>query len=191
MELAQAAPAVGHEGEPAGGDSYGTLPFGMHRLTGVLNALGTLWIFVLMLVINVDVFGRNLLGKPLDGVPEILSLSIVAIVFLQLPDTLRIGGFTRADLLLDAVKKHSVRVYDWFHIAFHGVGAAMMIVTMWACWTPLLVSIRNREYVGTVGGFQAPVWPVDFITLVGLGLTGVCYLLLFWKDVRRLAGRRA
>jgi hypothetical protein len=34
------------------------------------------------------------------GVTELVSLSIVGIVFLQLADTLRVGRFTRADVLL-------------------------------------------------------------------------------------------
>ena len=42
---------------PAGvaSDSYGTaLPFGLHHLTRVMNALGTLWILGLMVLINAD-----------------------------------------------------------------------------------------------------------------------------------------
>ena len=49
------------------------------------------WIFVLMVVINVDVIGRTLFTKPLPGVPELVRLSIVAIVFLQIGSTLRAG----------------------------------------------------------------------------------------------------
>ena len=66
-------------------DSYRqSLPWGMHYLIKAMNALGTLWIFALVVLLNTDVLGRNFFGKPLLGVPEILSISIVGIVFLQL-----------------------------------------------------------------------------------------------------------
>ena len=55
-----------------------------------------------MILINTDVLGRNLLGTPVRGVTEIVSMSIVgAMVFLQLADTLRVGRLTRADVLVD------------------------------------------------------------------------------------------
>lgn len=170
--------------------SYGgALPLGLHRLTGAMNALGTLWIALLMVLINVDVAGRNLFSRPLDGVPEMVALSIVGIVFLQLADTLREGRFTRADVLLDRLKDSRPAMADVLHAAFHLVGCALMLVILWASWDPLVQSIRIQEYVGAVGAFQAPVWPVRLITLVGLAVTALCYALLAWMDLSRYVQR--
>ena len=55
-----------------------------------LNSVGTAWIFLIMLLINVDVLMRALFRKPIDGVSEIVSISIVGIVFLQLSDAVRV-----------------------------------------------------------------------------------------------------
>lgn len=174
----------------AASDSYGVaLPFGMHRLTGAMNALGTLWILALMVLINLDVFGRNLLATPVRGVTEMVSLSIVGIVFLQLADTLRAGRFTRADVLLDQLKKSRPAVADALYMVFHLVGLALMVVILLASWEPLVESVRIQEYVGAIGDFQAPVWPVRLITLVGLSTTALCYLLLAWRDWRRMRSR--
>lgn len=172
-------------------DSYGTtLPFGLHRLVSAMNALGTLWILALMVLINLDVFGRNLLGAPVRGVTELVSLSIVGIVFLQLGDTLRTGRFTRADILLDRLKRTRPALNDALHALFHLVGLVLMVVILLASWEPLVESIRIREYVGAIGDFQAPVWPVRLITLLGLSVTAVCFGLLAWMDLRRMAGRQ-
>lgn len=171
--------------------SYGRpLPLGLHRLTGAMNALGTLWILALMVLINVDVVGRNLFAAPLRGVPELISLSIVGIVFLQLADTLHGGRFTRAEVLLGRLEKTRPLAADLLHAAFHGIGAALMLVILWASWTPLVDSVRIREYMGAIGDFQAPVWPIRLITLVGLGVTALCYGLLLAADLRRAASRR-
>ena len=165
------------------------LPLGLHHLTGVMNALGTLWILALMVLINADVFGRNLLAAPVRGTTELVSLSIVGIVFLQLADTLRTGRFTRADVLLDRLKHSRPALCDTLHALFHLIGMVLMLVILAASWTPLMESIEIREYVGAVGDFQAPVWPVRLITLVGLAVTALTFGLLAWMDITRLRSR--
>ena len=177
-------------------DSYGmALPFGLHHLTRVMNALGTLWILGLMVLINADVFGRNLINHPVRGVTEIVSISIVGIVFLQLADTLHAGRFTRADILLDRIKATRPGLAAAVHAGFHLVGFALMVVILLASWQPLVESVRIQEYVGAIGDFQLPVWPIRLITLMGLTTTALCFLLLAWLDVQRvrspLAPRRA
>jgi TRAP-type mannitol/chloroaromatic compound transport system permease small subunit len=189
---AQKSPAVDEAARPgdATQDAYGQpLPFGLHHLFGAMNALGTVWILCLMVLINLDVFGRNVLAAPVRGATEMVSLSIVGIVFLQLADTLRAGRFTRADVLLERLKQRRPRLADALQAAFHALGLALMLVILWASWTPLVESIEIREYVGAVGDFQAPVWPVRLVTLVGLAATALCFGLLAWLDLRRLAAR--
>ena len=63
-----------------------------------------------MLLINSDVLGRNLFNAPVRGVTELVSLSIVGIVFLQLADTLHSGRFTRADVLLERPQAQPARL---------------------------------------------------------------------------------
>lgn len=183
--------AVGIEQPLSKATSYGRpLPLGVHLLTGAMNALGTLWILALMVLINVDVAGRNLFAAPLRGVPELTALSIVGIVFLQLADTLHRGRFTRAEVLLGRLEKTRPVVADLLHALYHGVGAALMVVILWASWAPLAESVRIREYTGAIGDFQAPVWPIRLITLLGLGVTALCYALLLTADMRRALSRR-
>lgn len=167
-------------------DSYGLpLPGGFQRLTRLLNAIGTLWIVALMLLINSDVLGRELLGAPVRGVTELVSLSIVGIVFLQLADTLARGRMTRADVLLDRLKRTTPWLAAALQALYHLVGALLMGVILWAAWEPLVESIRIQEYVGALGDFTAPVWPVRAIMLVGICATLIVFVLLAWMDVRR------
>ena len=83
-------------------DSYGRpQPFRLDQITGVMNALGTVGIFGLLVLINVDIVGRSVFNSPLRGTTELVSLAIVGIVFMQLPNTLWAGRFVRAELLID------------------------------------------------------------------------------------------
>lgn len=172
-------------------DSYGRpLPGGFHRLTQALNALGTLWIVALMLLINSDVLGRELFNTPVRGVTELVALSIVGIVFLQLGDTLAVGRMTRADILLDRLKRTTPWLAAALQALFHLIGAALMAVILWASWEPLVESIRIQEYVGAVGDFTAPVWPVRMIMLIGMAVTLITFVLLAWLDLQRMRALR-
>ena len=167
-------------------DAYNqTLPFGLHRLTQGLNALGTLIIIGLMLLINTDIVGRTGFDAPVRGVTELVSLSIVGIVFLQLADTLRSGRFTRADMLLDRLKRNRPVLAAMLQAVYHLLGALLMGIILWAAWPSLVESIRIREYVGALGDFTAPVWPVRLMMLVGLSVTALTFLLLASMDMRR------
>ncbi len=195
MQAGSIAPPQDPAGQAAtpvpASDSYDVpLPLGLHRLFRAMNALGTLWILALMVLINTDVIGRNLFAAPVRGVTEMVSLSIVGIVFLQLADTLRTGRFTRADILLDHLKRTRPAASDALQAVFHLVGLGLMLVILAASWEPLAQAVRIREYIGAVGDFQAPVWPVRLITLGGLGATAVCFALLAGLDVRRMLARR-
>ena len=52
-----------------------------------MNSIGTLWVFGMMLVICADIFSRNVLNYPLNGVPEIIAFSIAGTIYLQLANT--------------------------------------------------------------------------------------------------------
>ena len=164
-------------------------PGGFHRLTGWMNAVGTVWILALMVLINTDVVGRDLFGAPVRGVTEIVSMSIVGIVFMQLADTLRAGRFTRAEVLLGWLQKWHPRFARGLQGVFHLVGAALLCVILWASWGPLEEAVRIGEYVGAVGDFTAPMWPVRLIIVLGSACTALTFLFLAWDDFR--AARRA
>ena len=51
----------------------------------------TCCLFLIMLLMNADILMRFLFSAPIDGVTEIVELSIAGIVFLQLSDAGRAG----------------------------------------------------------------------------------------------------
>ncbi|MCU0925730.1 MAG: TRAP transporter small permease [Hydrogenophaga sp.] len=187
--MSLATPADGEaasRADAAPQDAYNLpLPFGLHRLTQSLNALGTLLIIGLMLLINTDIVGRTGFDAPVRGVTELVSLSIVGIVFLQLADTLRCGRFTRADMLLDRLKRERPVLAARLQALYHVLGALLMAVILWAAWPSLIESIATREYVGALGDFTAPVWPVRLMMLVGLSVTALTFVLLAFMDLQR------
>lgn len=143
-----------------------------------LNSAGTLWILFLMLLITADVVGRTLFGRPIAGVPEMVSLSIVGIVFLQLPSTLRNGRLTRSDMLLTALSRRAPRVMHAVEILFHLTGLMLVGLILRASWPRFLTSVERNEFVGVIGHFTAPTWPVKLILLIGSSLLAAQFMLL-------------
>ena len=61
----------------------------------VANISGALVLLVLVAIMNIDIFSRNILNAPFRGVVEVVIFSLALIVFLQLPDVVRTGRLTR------------------------------------------------------------------------------------------------
>ncbi len=135
--------------------------------TQVLNVMGTALIVGLMLLIGGDVVGRNLFDAPIAGVPELVALSIVAIVFLQVPQTLRAGRFTRSDALLGAAIGFAPRTARAMEIVFDLSAIFLLGALLYASWPLFTQSWNNNTFVGAIGDFTAPVWPVKLVICVG------------------------
>lgn len=136
-------------------------------MTAGLNVIGTLLIVLIMLLVNADVIGRGMFNSPVSGVPEMVSMSIVAIVFLQIAQTFAKGKLTQTDAILGFVEKRAPRVRIFMDIVF-AIAASALIWQILAASTPLFRKawVRNT-YEGTIGDFTAPIWPVKLIILIG------------------------
>jgi TRAP-type mannitol/chloroaromatic compound transport system permease small subunit len=164
--------------------STAPLPRWLEALTRFMNAAGSVWIMALMVLIVVDVAGRDFFGHPVRGVTEILSLSIVGIVFLQLGDTLRAERFTRADVLLDRLRRDRPRIARTLLGLYNLAGALLLTIILWASWEPFVESLRIGEYVGAIGDFTAPTWPIRLIIVAGSAVTALAFLVLAAADFR-------
>ena len=99
------------------------------KIVRVLNGVGTLWILALLILINADVFGRNILNEPINGVIEMIEISMIAIVFLQLGDATRVGRLTRSDGFFGLLQSKKPRIAAVFGAVFDLLGALMMFST--------------------------------------------------------------
>ena len=134
------------------------------------NIIGTLLIVGLVLIICIDVVGREAVGQPLPGVPEMVSLSIVAIVFLQVPQAFKSGRMTRSDGLINVLHRRAPRLAAGLETVFELVSAAVVGTLIYAHWPILTKAIARGEFVGSVGNVTFPTWPVKVMILIGASL---------------------
>lgn len=155
-------------------------PFG-HVIDG-LNAVGSLLIALVMLMMCADVVMRNLANRPIDGVAEMVAMSIVVIVFLQLPATLRHGRMSRADLFIDPFLYRRPAAGRRLRGAYMLAGIFACGVIAYASWPPLVRAWNQNEFLGIEGVFTFPMWPMRAVVVTGSVLAAVQYALLAWRD---------
>jgi TRAP-type C4-dicarboxylate transport system permease small subunit len=164
-----------------------TLRHGFESLVVGLNAIGTAWIFLLMLIVNVDVIARFVFNAPIQGVTEIVELSIVGIVFLQISDAVRRGRLTRSDGLYNRFAAKHPRAGRVAAILFDLLGAAFFIALLFGA-VPRLIEAWDRGYfAGNVGLFIVPVWPIRLILVVGCAVVTIQFLVLAARHVAEIA----
>jgi len=156
------------------------------NITSVMNSIGTVWVFVLLVIINLDIGGRALFNHPIRGVPEIVALSIVACVFMQLAHTLKVGRLTRSDILLNWLAKRYPALEYLLNGIYHLIGAGLMVILFVASLPLFTKAWRLDVYVGAQGDFMAPVWPVKLIILIGCVAAAIQFLLIAVENFIRL-----
>lgn len=172
----------------------------------VTNAAGTLVIFALVAIMNVDVIARGVFNHPLRGVYEVVIFSLALIVYLQLPDVVRSSRLTRSDGFLSLSQSRYPKFGNLLGRGIDllaGIFMAMIAYVSWpeflesygSCrfilgpefgaaaeglWPSFTESWARCEYYGTPGIFTAPWWPVKLAIAFSATL---CSIIFFFKVV--------
>jgi TRAP-type C4-dicarboxylate transport system permease small subunit len=158
-------------------------------ITAGLNAVGTALIFGLLVLLNFDIAGRALFDAPFAGVPELVALSFVAIVFLQLPHAVRLGRLTVADTLFGRFAAAYPRAACGVRALYNLVGAVTFAVVIHASWPLFERAWTDGFFVGSIGNFTAPTWPTKLVILIGSAAVTLQFLILAIHEIRGAAAR--
>jgi len=151
-----------------------------------LNSIGTAWIFLLMLIINADVLARFLFNAPIDGVPEMVALSIVGIVFLQLSDAVRAGRLTRSDGFFNRVIARRPRLGLILNTFYDLCGMAFFVAILVGSVPIFIEAWQGNYYAGTEGILTVPVWPIKLILVISCITVVAVFALLVRRHVSAL-----
>lgn len=167
-----------------GAPSGPSVPF-FDQINRGLNALGTLWLLGLMVLINCDVLGRALFNTPIAGTREIIEVSILGIVYLQLAHALRSGRMTRSDLFIGWLVRRRAPLGHGGEALIGLLGAVFMAI-LWIHLLPEVTRAFDRGlFHGTRGVFTIPLWPFNAIIVLGSFVTMLQFLFLSGWHVRR------
>jgi TRAP-type mannitol/chloroaromatic compound transport system permease small subunit len=173
--------------DSASGGAGGAKLAPFDRLVVGMNALGSFWILLLILLITCDALGRTLFLAPIVGTVELTQISIVGIVFLQLADTIRTGRLTRSETFLDLFGHARPAAAAALRGVFWLLGAVYMAIGLWGSVPLLREAVERNSWIGNEGVFTAPVWPVKTVIVIGLA---VCLVQFLRHAIRELRAAR-
>lgn len=139
-----------------------------------LLTIAALLAFLLCFLVCADVIGRVVFNSPVKGTPEIVSGSIVIILWLQAAFAIRSGGMIWVDAVHTHLPGRAQRACD---VAGALLGIAFFGLVCWGSIDPALYAWSSNEFEGE-GALRVPVWPARFLVVVGSFLAAFNYLLL-------------
>lgn len=140
--------------------------------------------FLLSFLVVADVVGRVVFNHPVKGTPEIVSMSIVIICFLQASYAIRSGGMLKVDALADALP---FRAREILAVAGCLVGALFFAVVVYGGIDPLLHAWNSNEYEGE-GALRVPSWPARAAVILGCALATFEYILSGLIHIKAVLG---
>src|SRR3972149_11848815 len=146
------------------------------RFASGMNILAAVWLLGIALIILRDVDGREVFGAPLYGTNEIVSNSVLSILLLQLPLSIRNRMSLRATIWYGALGAHA---RGWVDASSYLLGALLFLVIAVGSWPNMVEAWRILEHEGS-GVISIPVYPVRAL-VVAVSAVGiaVCGLLIY------------
>lgn len=152
----------------------------VEKISRIANAVGVSSLFIVMILISADVFGRYFLGKPITGSFEITDMMMVLIVFLGIAYAGAKGEHVSLkDLLLDKLPD---RASGFIETTTDILSLGLIGLIVWQCF----IQASRLHQNGSVSEIlRVPVFPFLWIAAIGCAL--LCLVLL--KDVRASLSR--
>ena len=144
----------------------------MGKIFSGFQGLCSIWLFVLMLLISIDVIGRGLFNKPFRGTPELVSFSIVIVAFLELPYVLWTNRQVRSTLLYDKVGPMGKDIIDLISAL---IGVLMFVLLIKSSMNDFLKAVKISEFEGE-GALRIPTTPARALLIIGAGFMALQFL---------------
>ncbi|MBC93632.1 MAG: hypothetical protein CMM38_08320 [Rhodospirillaceae bacterium] len=149
------------------------------RISKFLMIVAAIWAFGLTFLILADIIGRGAFDAPINGTAELVTASIVIIVFLQAGYAIRSRSMLHADFLVIHLPSIIQRIF----LAFgYLLGAVFFLMIITGGLDESIRSFTEGEYEGE-GAIRVPSWPARWTVMIGSGLAMINYLVMAYLDI--------
>lgn len=149
----------------------------VNKIATLSNVAGTLVVLGLVVIVNYDIFARGIFNHPFRGAVEVVQFSMVLIVFLQLPDVIRVDRLTRSDGLLGLIRDSFPRVTAFLNFFINTISAIVMTLITVAIFPEFLEMWETKDFFGIPGVFTAPWWPIKLTVVCSAALCTILFLI--------------
>jgi len=145
------------------------------RLSKFLMVVAAASAFGLTFLILANIIDR----ERFDGVAEIVTTSIVIIVFLQAGYAIRSRSMLKADFL---VKRFPEGLQRTLKCIGYLLGAAFFLMIITGGWDESVLSWVENEFEGE-GALRVPAWPARWAVMFGSVIALLNYLVMAYIDI--------
>ena len=149
----------------------------LERIAILANAAGTLVVLGLVMVVNYDIIMRNFYDSPFIGAVEVVQFSLVLIVFLQLPDVVRVNRLTRSDGFLLLTETRWPKFSNVLRRLIDSLATVFMAMAAFAIYPSFTEMWESKDFFGVPGVFTAPWWPLKLVILLSTSLCALIFVL--------------
>ncbi len=150
------------------------------KVSRLLMVLAAVLAFSLCFLVVADVLGRVIFNHPVQGTPEIISLSIVIVCYLQTGFAIRSGGMLRVEAITVRLPHLANRIL----VATGAIlGVVFFAVICFGSVDGALYAWESDEFEGE-GALRVPVWPAKFVIVIGCALATIHYFILLLSALR-------
>lgn len=150
------------------------------KFESLLNLLGGITIFLLVLLATTNVLGRWLFSMPVDGYVDWIEQAMAFIAFLGIAYTKRQGGHIRMDILVGLLKGRML----WF-VEFISTMLILMI-TLVLIYGSYLHFWRAFSIGDSSLDINLPTWPAKLVVPFALSVLALRLILQLWAYARAL-----
>ncbi len=169
----------GASAPPGEGGLLGATDRVVSKIENVFNAIGALFIVIVMLYMCAEVLSRKFVGVPLPGVIDWIELAMATFAFLGASYCQRVGGHVRMELLVGRLRGRMLWCFE---------AIAISIALFYICviaWKSFSESFMWAYELGdSTMDIELPVWPSKLIVPVALSLLAIRLALNLWGYIR-------
>ena len=150
------------------------------RFESLLNLIGGIVIFLLVLLATSNVLGRWLFSLPIDGYVDWVEQAMAFIAFLGIAYTKRLGGHIRMDIVISRLHGRFLWFAELVSVAL------MLLVTLMLIYGSYLHFWRAYDIGDSSLDIHLPTWPAKLVVPFALTVLALRLLLQLWGYARAI-----
>lgn len=150
------------------------------KIVDIQQFLSNMFLIFIMVIISLDVLGRNILNKPLKGTYELTELGAALLVFFALAITHRVGDHITIDFVLERFSEKAQNIIKGIVDIVIAIILVVMSVQIFDN------GLRMMDRSSTTTDLAIPVYPFLFIitfTLIIFALTAIFKAIHYFGSV--------
>lgn len=150
------------------------------KLESILNLIGGIAIFLLVLLATTNVLGRWIFSLPIDGYVDWVEQAMAFIAFLGIAYTQRVGGHIRMDIVVTHLHGRMLWLSEFVSTLL------MLLVTLVLIYGSYLHFWRAYDIGDSSLDIQLPVWPAKLVVSFSLAVLALRLVIQLWGYARAL-----